>query len=278
MINNKNIILHAAPLGKPSSYLDQYQPDLLFTIPRHINREALGIQGTLPFQGNDIWNAYEVSWLNAKGKPIVAAAEFIIPCESSHLIESKSFKLYLNSFNNTSFDSWETVQKLLMHDISKAVNASVMVKLIPLAKASQQIDCCFQGNCLDDLDIVCDTYLTQPQFLKTVNEDITETLYSDLLKSNCLVTGQPDWGSIQISYSGKKIDHEGLLKYIVSFRNHHEFHEQCVEKMFIDILTQCAPEKLFVYARYTRRGGIDINPYRTNYVVKEIGNSRLSRQ
>ncbi len=269
--------LENAPLGKKSSYIATYQPDLLFAIPRKLKRDEIGIQHALPFQGNDIWNGFELSWLNAKGKPIVAMAEFIIPCESPNLIESKSFKLYLNSFNNTRFESNDNVLRTLIHDLSQAVGSIVSVKLIPLKEVSQQATQQFSGILLDDLDIHCDTYETNPDYLHTENELVTETLYSDLLKSNCLVTGQPDWGSIQIIYTGKKIQHEGLLKYIVSFRNHDEFHEQCVERIFIDINKHCAPQKLFVYARYTRRGGLDINPYRANYST-DAANIRLHRQ
>ncbi|VVC76861.1 NADPH-dependent 7-cyano-7-deazaguanine reductase [Aquicella siphonis] len=267
-----------APLGKSSGYISTYQPDLLFPIPRQSKREEIGITGALPFQGQDIWNAFEVSWLNQKGKPAVAAAEFIFPCDSPRLVESKSFKLYLNSLNNTSFESIAMVEKTLGKDLSSAAGASVGVRLIPLALASDQIARQFSGTCLDEMDIECDTYHTRPEYLDTENDIVTETLYSDLLKSNCLVTGQPDWGSVQITYTGKKINHAGLLRYIVSFRNHDEFHEQCVERIFMDILRRCQPDRLLVYARYTRRGGLDINPYRANYFIPAMENLRLVRQ
>ena len=207
----------------------------------------------------------------------MATAEFVFPCESPNLIESKSFKLYLNSFNNTKFDSFAAVKNILIRDLSTATEANVSVNLFPLSQASDKIHPHFSGTCIDELDITCDTYTTHPAYLTTTNEIVTETLYSDLLKSNCLVTGQPDWGSVQIHYTGKKISHEGLLKYIISFRNHDEFHEQCVERLFMDIATRCSPEQLFVYARYTRRGGLDINPYRANYIVP-VENERLYRQ
>jgi 7-cyano-7-deazaguanine reductase len=277
MLNNQNPDLLDAPLGQQSLYIDEYQPDLLFPIPRKNKRDEIGITGKLPFHGSDFWNAFELSWLNAKGKPVVAMAEFNIACESHNIIESKSFKLYLNSFNNTVFDSFTNVENTLIRDLSNAAGTAVGVKLLPLAKTDESIFRHFSGTSLDDLDIQCDTYTTEPAFLSAENEVVTETVYSDLLKSNCLVTGQPDWGSVQITYAGKKIRHEGLLKYLVSFRNHNEFHEQCVERIFVDIIRQCAPEKLFVYARYTRRGGLDINPYRANYPVN-VDNSRLCRQ
>lgn len=277
-MKSEELLIKSAPLGKQATYISQYQKDLLFSIPRQLNRDEIGIHGKLPFQGQDIWNAFELSWLNAKGKPIVAAAEFIIPCESPNLIESKSLKLYLNSFNNTSFDSLSSVEKIIRDDLSDAAGATVGVHLIPLSAAPQLTSYHFDGIYLDDLDITCDAYHTNPDYLCTEETLVTETLYSDLLKSNCLVTGHPDWGSVQISYTGKKIQPEGLLKYIVSFRNHNEFHEQCVERIFMDILTRCQPEKLFIYARYTRRGGLDINPYRASHAVSSIKNMRLYRQ
>lgn len=266
-----------APLGKKTPYVSYYQRDLLCPIPRQHNRNAIGLAGALPFQGSDIWTAFELSWLNDKGKPVVAGAEFILPCESAHLIESKSFKLYLNSFNNTSFPSFANVENTLKRDLSEAAGAPFTVKLFPLAQAPEKILKHLAGTCLDDIDIACDTYTIDPSFLQTEETVVTETLQSDLLKSNCLVTGQPDWGSLQITYTGKKINHAGLLKYIVSFRNCNEFAEQCVERIFTDIMRECQPEKLFVLARYTRRGGLDINPYRANYPI-QIENARLWRQ
>jgi len=270
--------LEHSPLGKSSAYISQYQPDLLFPVPRQLKRDEIGIQGALPFTGADIWNAFEMSWLNAKGKPIVAYAEFIFPCESTHLIESKSFKLYLNSLNNTTFESFAAVKKILMRDLSKAAGANVSVKLMPLTETPQTIVRQFDGISLDELDITCDTYTTQPAYLMTEPEKVTEMLHSDLLKSNCLITGQPDWASVQIQYTGNKINHAGLLKYIISFRNHNEFHEQCVERIFMDIMQYCQPEKCLVIARYTRRGGLDINPWRANYQINDVENKRLFRQ
>lgn len=265
-----------SPLGKKSSYIAHYQPDLLFPIPRQTKRDEINVPALLPFKGVDVWNAFEISWLNEKGKPLVALGEFIFPCESPNLIESKSFKLYLNSFNNTSFVSVNEVIKILEKDLSQATGALVKVKLIEIEKFSGNITS-FSGNCLDALDITCDQYQTCPDFLMTENERVSENLYSNLLKSNCLVTGQPDWGSVRIQYTGRKISHEGLLKYIISFRNHNEFHEQCVERIFMDIMQRCTPEKLTVEARYTRRGGLDINPFRSTE-DEGVENGRLCRQ
>lgn len=267
-----------SPLGKKSSYISQYQRDLLFPISRQINRNEIEVTDPLPFKGCDVWNGYELSWLNLKGKPIVAIAEFIFPCESPNLIESKSFKLYLNSFNNTRFSSAEEVQKILQRDLTEAAGAHVKAEIILLEKFSPQEIKIFSGVCLDGLDIECETYHVDPTQLKTETGLVTESLYSDLLKSNCLVTGQPDWGSVQIEYTGNKINHESLLKYIISFRDHNEFHEQCVERIFTDIMQVCLPQKLSIQARYTRRGGLDINPFRSTHERAAPPNIRLCRQ
>lgn len=272
-----NVATHSS-LGKKNTYISQYQRDLLFPIPRKLKRDEIGIPASLPFKGVDVWNAYELSWLNTKGKPRVAVGEFIFPCESVNLIESKSFKLYLNSFNNTKFNSWVEVRQTLMQDLSVAVGAEVSVKLVLVNEFSRQDVTHFSGTCLDHLEITCDTYTVAPHFLLTEEMIVSETLYSDLLKSNCLVTGQPDWGSVQINYTGKKIQHAGLLKYIISFRNHNEFHEQCVERIFMDIIKHCAPHIISVEARYTRRGGVDINPFRSSTSMNIPINNRLSRQ
>ena len=252
-----------SPLGKESTYISHYQRDLLFPIPRKGKRDEIHVPDKLPFKGVDIWNAFEISWLNLKGKPVVALGEFIFPCESPNIIESKSFKLYLNSFTNTKFASIEMVSKTIQKDLSDFVSSPMKVKLIPIEKFSENQMKSFSGICLDELDIECNNYLVNPDFLQTENAIVSETLYSNLLKSNCLVTGQPDWASVQIKYTGKKIQHEGLLRYLVSFRNHNEFHEQCVERIFMNIMQHCQPQQLTVYARYTRRGGLDINPFRS---------------
>lgn len=274
-------------LGKTSAYADQYDPSLLFPLPRQPKRDEIGIQDKLPFFGADLWTAFELSWLNQRGKPQVALAHFTIPCETPNIIESKSFKLYLNSFNNTRFDSLEAVQERLREDINEALwrgaparlsSASVRV-MAPEHFETQRVQE-LEGLSLDRLDVECTDYSPRPDLLKADHDNppVTETLVSHLLKSNCLVTGQPDWGSVQISYTGAAIDQEGLLRYIVSFRNHNEFHEQCVERIFMDIMRQCRPLKLSVYARYTRRGGLDINPLRTSAPMAIPKNVRTARQ
>ncbi len=270
--------LSHSPLGKESTYVSEYQRDLLFPIARKLKRDEIGVPAVLPFKGVDIWNAYEMSWLNTKGKPIVAIAKFIFACESPNIIESKSFKLYLNSFNNTKFASFNEVVVLLQRDLSEACGMNVQVDVIPVDEFNDMQMTAFTGMCIDHLDVVCNDYLVKPELLQVGNEDVSEKLYSDILKSNCLVTGQPDWASVLIEYTGNKIQHEGLLQYLVSMRNHNEFHEQCVERIFMDIMRQCKPEKLTVYARYTRRGGLDINPYRTTEADFALDNGRLCRQ
>jgi 7-cyano-7-deazaguanine reductase len=281
-------------LGKHSTYADQYDPSLLFPIARAGKRAEIGIPGPLPFLGADMWTAFELSWLNLRGKPQLALAHFTLPCETLNIVESKSFKLYLNSFNNTRFVDAQAVKDCLRADISEAawrsqpasaepasaVQASVGVSLVGVdafdAQAVHELD----GLNLDRLDMDFSHYTPAPHLLcATQNEaPVSEVLVSNLLKSNCLVTGQPDWGSVQISYTGDQIDQGGLLQYLVSFRNHHEFHEQCVERIFMDIWTRCKPLKLAVYARYTRRGGLDINPFRTSHPQALPHNIRTARQ
>jgi 7-cyano-7-deazaguanine reductase len=269
-------ILENSLLGKKIAYIDQYKPELLFSIPRQLNRERMGIALPLPFNGVDIWYAFEISWLNEKGKPLVAIGEFIFPCAAPNLIESKSFKLYLNSFNQTNFTSVAAVTEVLQKDLAQAAGAEVQVKLALVADY-QWPPTRFAGHCLDGLDIRCDAYEVKPDFLQVGCDNVAEVVYSDLLKSHCEVTNQPDWASVQISYAGKQIDHAGLLKYLVSFRQHSEFHEPCTERIFMDILQRCQPSELTVYARYTRRGGLDINPYRSTRTALP-GALRLARQ
>jgi len=274
----ENKKLKISPLGKKTSYLSTYSPHLLFAIPRITKREEISVPLPLPFNGFDIWNAYEISWLNKKGKPEVAIGEFIIPCDSPHIIESKSLKLYLNSFNQSVYSSLTEVQSVIKKDLSENCGSPVQVVLYPIAHYNQSVIENFPGKCLDDLDITISKYSPSPSFLKTREESVSETLHSHLLKSNCLVTHQPDWASVLISYTGPKIEPEGLLRYIISFRSHDEFHEQCVERIFMDISRECRPTTLSVYARYTRRGGLDINPFRSNLKNLKIKNLRMARQ
>ena len=277
-------------LGKAAPYIDQYDASLLFPMARAGKRAEIGIDAAAPFFGADMWTAFELSWLGARGKPQVALAHITVPCESPNIIESKSFKLYLNSFNNTRFTGVDAVKARLRADVSEAVwrdasrsgpaPASIGVRILLPEHFDQEQVYELDGLCLDRLDVECTRYTPAPDLLRVVPMEtpVTEVLTSKLLKSNCLVTGQPDWGSVQISYSGAPIDQEGLLQYLVSFRNHNEFHEQCVERIFMDIWMRCKPSRLAVYARYTRRGGLDINPFRTSYPQALPANVRTARQ
>jgi 7-cyano-7-deazaguanine reductase len=276
----------SSPLGQAACYADQYDPALLFPIARAPQRAELGIGVTLPFLGADLWTAYELSWLNARGKPQVALAHITVPCESANLIESKSLKLYLGSFNNSRFADATEVLERLRADLTEAawrgavVQNSVGVKLVPAELFDREPIYELDGLSLDRLDLDCDRYTPAPELLHAATDEapVSEVLTSNLLRSNCPVTGQPDWGSVQISYFGPQIDQAGLLRYIVSFRQHQGFHEDCVERMFMDIMARCQPHKLSVYARYTRRGGLDINPFRTSYPQALPSNHRNARQ
>jgi 7-cyano-7-deazaguanine reductase len=273
-------------LGKASRYVDQYDASLLFPLPRADKRAELGLGAAMPFFGADMWTVYELSWLNPRGKPQLALAHITVPCESPNIIESKSFKLYLNSFNNTVFADEQAVVACLRDDLAQALwrgasaPGSVGVRLLGPDLFDREPINELDGLSLDRMDVECRRYTPAPDLLSVLPGDapVSEVLVSNLLKSNCLVTGQPDWGSVQISYTGDAIDQEGLLQYLVSFRNHNEFHEQCVERIFMDIWTRCKPLKLTVYARYTRRGGLDINPFRTSHPQKLPANIRTARQ
>jgi 7-cyano-7-deazaguanine reductase len=271
--------LSALKLGKATAYVCEYDPSQLQAIPRQLKRDELGIQAqVLPFYGEDLWNGYEVSWLNPKGKPQVALMLCRIPADSPNLVESKSFKLYLNSLNQSVFDSQQAVQSVIAEDIGAIVGLPVAVRLFSVdsdAFMPQPLD----GECIDELDVEIHDYALNSAYLSADDsQTVSQTLVSHLLKSNCLVTSQPDWASVQIAYQGAKIDPVGLLKYLISFRNHDEFHEQCVERIFMDLMAQCRPEKLTVYARYTRRGGLDINPYRSTESGQSPHNLRSLRQ
>jgi 7-cyano-7-deazaguanine reductase len=273
-------------LGKPATYADRYDPSLLYPISREPKRTELGLTGTLPFFGADLWTAYELSWLTPRGKPQVAIAHVTVPCETPNIVESKSFKLYLNSFTNSAFANADEVRDRIRADVSEAVwrgassPSSVGVRLVQPDQFDAEPIHELDGLSIDRLDIECTQYTPAPELLKaTVGEQpVNETLVSNLLKSNCLVTGQPDWGSLQVRYSGPQIDQASLLQYLVSFRNHNEFHEQCVERIFMDVWTRCKPTRLAVYARYTRRGGLDINPFRSSHPMAAPKNVRNARQ
>jgi len=259
-------------------YKDIYDPTLLQPVPRAPHRREIGIEGALPFTGSDVWTAYELSWLDPKGKPRVAMATFAVPVESPNLIESKSFKLYLNSFSQTPVASPEALQDILLKDIGSACGATVGVEFVlPGDFPDEHIEE-LDGELIDEIDAEIRDYRPNPRQLSTGKSVAEETLVSNLLKTNCPLTGQPDWASIQIRYKGPRLDREGLLKYLVSFRQHGGFHEHCTERIFMDLMHRCRPERLTVHARYTRRGGLDINPFRTSCGEAVPPNRRTARQ
>lgn len=277
MIDRNDSSLHG-PLGEKSRYPEQYDPSQLHAIPRVLGRKDIGVNtGALPFQGEDIWNAYELSWLDPKGKPRVAVMEMRVPADSPNIVESKSLKLYLGSFNQTMLDSDQALQQRIAQDVGEVVGASVAIVLHSVARNNVFSLSELPGRCLDDVDIGAVQYHVQAELLTVTESQVEETVHSHLLRSCCPVTGQPDWASVMIQYRGPKIEDASLLKYLISFRNNQEFHEQCVERIFTDISQKCQPEFLLVHARYTRRGGIDINPLRCSEEV-EMNNIRMLRQ
>ena len=269
-----------SPLGKSSEYIATYTPSLLFPIPRAAKWAELGLSAeTLPYQGVDFWNCFELSWLLPSGKPVVAMGEFAIPADSPNIIESKSFKLYLNSLNQTPFASRAELTALLQADLSAVAGAPVAVRVRSLSEVEEEGVARLPGVCIDELEVsIQDYHQPQPQLLQCdPQRQVTEALHSHLLRSNCPVTGQPDWGSVVVEYSGAALDHASFLRYLVSFRQHADFHEQCVERIFLDVLRLLQPQALTVYARYVRRGGLDINPYRS-LATPSPDNRRLVRQ
>lgn len=269
-------------LGKTTQYIDTYSPDVLQAVPRSLNRDSLFIkQDNLPFYGEDVWYGYELSWLNNKGKPIVAVAEFRIPCTTPNIIESKSFKLYLNSLNQSKFASRQEVENILTKDLSATAGADISVLLFSVDDCPSLAIESPNYICIDGCDITVNTYDFSAEYLKgsqqSENTAKQYNIVSHLLKSNCLITNQPDWATIYIDYCGAEISQEALLQYIISFRQHNEFHEQCVERIYNDIREHCDVSSLTVFARYTRRGGLDINPLRSTE-NKSAPNARTLRQ
>lgn len=264
------------PLGRETSYPDRYSPGLLYVIPRAESRSVHGIGAILPFRGVDVWNAWELTWLDPNGMPHSATAEFRVPADSPNLVESKSLKLYLNSFAMTPFASRRDVAESIEQDLTACSGADVKVELHG-AEAPGDVSA-LPGDCLDTLQVACGEVGVDPTSLRaSAGGEVSECLHTHLLRSLCPVTRQPDHGSVLVTYTGPRIDRKGLLQYIVSYRRHEDFHESCVERMFVDILARCRPSKLTVYARYLRRGGIDINPFRSTH-EDDAPNLRLWRQ
>jgi 7-cyano-7-deazaguanine reductase len=277
-ISSRDTVRAASPLGRRIDAPRTYDRGVLFPMPRAEGRRRLGIAGALPFRGFDLWNAYELSWLDPRGKPSVALATLVVPASSAAIVESKSLKLYLNSLAGTRFDTRDAVQATLVKDLCAAFGGEVTVTLRDHDDAAHEPIATLAGESIDDLSVDITDYVPNAGLLSASAPAVEESLVCNLLKSNCPVTGQPDWGTVQVRYRGPRIDREGLLRYVVSFREHDDFHEHCVERMFLDIAARCTPDRLSVYARYTRRGGIDINPFRTSHPTEPPANVRTPRQ
>jgi len=263
------------PLGQITEYREKYAPEILFPIARSEAREALGLGSALPFSGADLWNAWELSWLDDSGKPVVATATITVPADSRNIVESKSMKLYLGSLAMTRYASAAEVVAVLQNDLGSVTGGDVDVRLC--TDGSRQAVGMLPGRCVDDLAFANSRDDVDPALLAATDDFVAESLHTHLLRSLCPVTGQPDFGSVMLRYEGPRITPGSFLEYVVSYRAHHDFHEACVERMFLDIKRECRAEKLTVYARYTRRGGIDINPFRSDFEA-DIPNTRLWRQ
>ena len=269
---------HPSPLGRATGYPDRYDAGLLFPMARATLREALGLRGALPFHGVDLWTAYEISWLDAQGKPQLAIGEFRVPADTPALVESKSLKLYLGSYAQESLPDIDAVAKRIAADVTRACGATVDVALTPAARFRRFAVAELPGESLDGASVAIDAYEPAPAALHARGGEVEETLRSALFRSNCPVTGQPDHADIMLRYRGARIDREGLLRYLVSYRKHAAFHEACVERIFCEVLERCRPRALSVYARFLRRGGIDINPFRSNFEARPPRSVRTSRQ
>jgi 7-cyano-7-deazaguanine reductase len=269
--------LDRSPLAKPTGYPERYDPSLLFPVARADQREAFGLRGPLPFGGVDIWTAYEITWLDTHGKPRVAIGEFRVPAQSPSIVESKSLKLYLGSFAQEPA-SLEEIARRIQTDLARACGAAVSVALAPAAAAAGRCAVELPGESLDDIDLATDVYEPDPGSLTASGGNVDETLRSSLFRSRCPMTGQPDYGDVMMRYRGMRIERAGLLRYLISFRRHAAFHEACVERIFVDILGRCAPQALTVYARFMRRGGVDINPFRSNFEPDPPEGVRTLRQ
>jgi 7-cyano-7-deazaguanine reductase len=271
-----NPTVEDSPLGKATDYPERYDSSLLFSLPRAPQREALGLMGALPFAGVDLWTAYEITWLDASGKPALAVGRFCVPAESPHLFESKSLKLYLGSFAQEKLAGRDEVARMIASDLTRACGADVAVELVSVADSATEVP--LPGESLDGLPLATDVYDPRPEFLRARGPQVEETLRSALFRSRCPVTAQPDYGDVMIHYRGRAIDRAALLRYLVSYRRHAAFHENCVERIFVDVLHRCVPQALSVYARFLRRGGIDINPFRSNFEPSPPPRVRTERQ
>lgn len=270
--------LEAAPLGHATDYPDTYDASLLFTVPRAPQREEIGVGSPLPFTGADVWTAYEHTWLDLAGKPEVAIVSFAVPASSPRIVESKSVKLYLGSFAQSRYGSAADVAARIERDLAAAAGAAVTVSIVPPSAFSMLALAELDGESIDGIATAVDRYEVDPGLLRAGPDDVRETLRSDLFRSVCPVTGQPDYASLSIAYAGPRIDRASLLRYVVSYRQHAGFHEHCAERMFADLVARCGCRELTIVARFTRRGGLDINPFRTNTGAPPPPNVRTPRQ
>jgi len=267
-----------SPLGKPTDYPDRYDPSLLFAIPRAAQRASLGLGDVLPFDGADLWTAYEITWLEPGGKPALAVGYFRVPADSPCLVESKSLKLYLGSFAQEPLAGRDEAAARIAADLERACGAAVGVRLLPVEEVTGYRVDSAPGESLDEIASSVEVYVPEPAFLVAGGASVEETLHSALFRSRCPVTGQPDYADVMIRYRGPRIDRTGLLRYLVSYRRHAAFHEACVERMFVELSERCATSKLSVYARFLRRGGVDINPFRSNFEPPPSDFERSARQ
>ena len=270
-----------SPLGKATDYPDRYDASLLFAVPRAPQRAALGIEGNLPFFGCDVWNAYEITWLDLQGRPRLAIGEFRVRAESPAMVESKSLKLYLGSFAQEPLASATALRERIAADLSRVCDDEVAVALTPSVTFEAAVPprvASTRSESIDETDVTIEASHPDPALLAHAEVPIDESLSSSLFRSTCPVTGQPDYADVFIRYRGPRIDRASLLRYLVSFRRHAAFHEACVERIFVDIANRCRPERLSVYARFMRRGGIDINPFRSNFEQASPDNIRTQRQ
>lgn len=270
--------LDYSPLGRATAFPDRYDPALLFPVDREAQRQAIGLRGRLPFGGADLWTAYELSWLDARGKPQAAIGEFRVPCDSPALIESKSLKLYLGSFALEPLGTRDELARRIQADLSDACGARVAVAMTPPDWPGACSGGDLPGESIDTVTMATDVYQPDPSALAAAGAGVEETLRSALFRSRCPVTGQPDCGDIMVRYRGPRIEPAGLLRYLVSYRCHAAFHESCVERIFVDLVQRCGPQALTVYARFMRRGGIDINPFRSNFEADPPPGARTRRQ
>ena len=271
-------VFDRSPLGKATDYPDRYDPALLFPIERAAQREAIGLSGALPFRGVDLWTAYEISWLDARGKPQLAIGRLAVPADSPAIVESKSLKLYLGSFAQERLPGSDALERRIGDDLERACGATVHVELTPAARFEELALEELPGESLDALDVAFDAYEPAPDLLRSGGAETEETLRSALFRSNCPVTGQPDYADVMVRYRGPRVDRAGLFRYLISYRKHAAFHETCVERIFVQVLERCRPSVLTVHARFLRRGGIDINPFRSNFESASTATARTPRQ